>query len=440
MNALPSLPVLLAGALLAGCTAPPSAPHAAPWQWVGRDGRVVIYRGVNLNNHAKLRPDYHHGLTDAELALLPEQGITLVRLLVFWEALEPEQGAWDADYVAQVNADVAQLASLGLDIVLDLHQDVWGVGFGFTGFPRWTCSEEVYAAFVPNPTSWSLNYANPNVAGCFDAFWHSADLQESYADMAARLVSEVDAPNVVGLDVMNEPYWGTATAQEHDEVLLPAFYERVVQAVRAVDPWIRLFLEPSVATNLTTDPQLDLSPIHDPYLGFAPHFYPAYAESGSGFDGDFTGEAQGLGRLAAYAEDRRVPWMLGEFGIFSDQGNEDVYIHDVLDAVQTDGGSAAYWSYDRRYGVLQDDGTPGPLLPALGAPYVHRVPGRLLSVDGTTVHLRLEGEGTVQWVAEGCSVTADGAEILQVREDPMRIGARIEAHGEATVGLRCPER
>ena len=82
-----------------GC-APDSAPSddlsptPDPWHWIDADGRAVIHRGVNLNNSAK-DAGYDHGLTPEEVALLPANGITLVRFLVFWEAIEPTDGAFD---------------------------------------------------------------------------------------------------------------------------------------------------------------------------------------------------------------------------------------------------------------------------------------------------------------------------------------------------------
>lgn len=426
--------------LLAGCAAGPETPAPQPWHWVDADGRTVLYRGVNLNGSAKRDETYHHGLSADALALLPAHGVTLVRLLVFWEAVEPEQGSYDATYLAQVRADVEALDALGLDVVLDLHQDVYGEGFGYTGFPAWTCDPSAYDAFVRNDEQWFLNYADENVVGCFDAFWQSAALQEAYAAAAARLVAEVaDLDNLVGLDVINEPYWGSATVAAHDTELLPAFYGRVLSAVRAVHATLWLFLAPSVAANLTVDPMLDLSSLDDPYLGFTPHFYPSYAELGSGWDGDFTTEAQGLQRLARHAREIGAPLFLGEFGIFSAEGNEDDYVRAVLSDVQADGGSAAYWSYDHGSNILGDGDEAGWLLPVLGEPYVHRVPGRLESVDGDTVAFTLYGEGEVVWVADGeCAAEADGGDVIEVTYGDGRVRVDVVADGLMSLRLACP--
>ncbi|MBW1877821.1 MAG: cellulase family glycosylhydrolase [Deltaproteobacteria bacterium] len=429
--------------LIIGCPGPadaPETPEPYAWHWVQADGRMVVHRGVNLNNHAKRRPEHHHGLDPTELALLPANGITLVRFLVFWEAMEPEEGIYDETYLAQVRADLLEVEALGLEVIVDVHQDVYGEGFGFTGFPTWTCSQEAYDAFVRSEGYWFLNYSDPNVVGCFDAFWASADLQDAYAAMTARLVAEVvDIPAVVGLDVMNEPFWGSLDAIEHDEVALPAFYARVVEAVRAEAPTLRIFLEPSLAASITAESRLDLSGLAGP-LGFAPHFYPPYAELGTGWDGTFAAEAGALGGLSAHARTQGVPLFLGEFGIFSAIGNEDGYVREVRAAVETDGGSVAYWSFDHGSNLLTQEGEAGWLLPVFGEIWPHRIPGRLEGLEDQAVRFTLYGEGEVEWMAPfatGCAAEAEGAEVVATVRDGTRVQVGVVGDGLVRLALRC---
>lgn len=429
-------------ALWLACSPPAEvAPH--PWHLTDDEGRMVVHRGVNLNSAAKSRDGgYHHGLDDDELAIIAEAGFTLVRLLVFWEAIEPEDGVIDAAYLDRVRDDVAALDALGLDVVLDLHQDVYGEGFGYTGFPRWTCDEAAYAAFTPNGGSWFLDYFDENVVACFDAFWASDTLQERYAAIAARLVAEVgDAPGVVGLDVMNEPFWGSLTREAHDEVVLPAFYARVIAAVRAEDDDLPLWLEPSVYANLDADPRLPIGDLGDDHLVFAPHFYPAYAELGTGYDGDFTDEAVALDRLTSWARREQVPFALGEFGIFSDTGTEAAYVADVLDAVASDGGSGVWWSMDRGTGLLTDDGAPGALVPAFAGPWLHRAPGRVEAAQLDGARVTLYGDGQFEFVAPDdvtCGPVAEGRlVVVGMSRDGLRRVVTVSGHGEGRLGLAC---
>jgi len=436
---------MLLSLLLLACTptvptavVPSSAPQ--PFHLTDSDGRTLIHRGVNLNSAAKRRPDYAHGLSEAELDLLPAHGITLVRYLVFWEAIEPEDGQFDEAYLARVHAEVSALSDRGLKIVLDLHQDVYGEGFGSTGLPAWTCDSAYYDAFTWNDSNWFLNYADPSVIACFDGFWASPELQDRYALAAAHLVEETrDIPGVTGLDVMNEPFWGSLTSLEHDTVALPAFYARVLSRVREVHPTLRLWLAPSVTSNLDGQTALDLSGIDDPYIGLAPHFYPPYAELGTGWNGDFSTESATLGRLLDHAEEQGVPFMLGEFGIFSALGGEDDYIREVLGAVHARGGSAVWWSFDRGSGVLTEDGSAGALLPVFAEPWVHKIPGTLESI-GERVELTLHGEGSLEWVAPGagpCTAEVDGGELLGLEQSSDRVEVRVSGSGRLSVRLRC---
>src|SRR5512139_2032394 len=58
-------------------------------------GRVVVYRGVNFTGEAKAPPDFTVALADEDLDRMAGWGVTLVRFLVFWEAIEPTAGAYD---------------------------------------------------------------------------------------------------------------------------------------------------------------------------------------------------------------------------------------------------------------------------------------------------------------------------------------------------------
>jgi len=67
--------------------------------------------------------------------------LNAVRFLVLWAAVEPERGVYDDAYLDQVAERMAWARQAGLVVVLDLHQDVHGEGFGGDGAPRWTCDK-----------------------------------------------------------------------------------------------------------------------------------------------------------------------------------------------------------------------------------------------------------------------------------------------------------
>jgi endoglycosylceramidase len=137
----------------------------------------------------------------------------------------------------------------GLTVVLDMHQDVYGEGFGFGGAPKWTCDTQFYDAFVPRD-NWLLNYSDSNVLACYDHLWTSPELHASFAAMWGHVASRLAAePAIVGFDPINEPHWGTYPVAMFEVDRLQPFYRRVVDAVRPRAPWI-LFAEPASSRNL----------------------------------------------------------------------------------------------------------------------------------------------------------------------------------------------
>src|SRR5688500_13519697 len=173
-------------------------------------------------------------------------------------------------------------ADAGLTVVLDMHQDIYGEGFGFDGAPRWTCDEARYAAFVPREP-WFVNAADPNVIACVDGFYERAELRESFVAMWRHVAERLhDQPAIVGFDALNEPAWGSYPLFEFEEDRLAPLYIEVVGAVREVAPAWVAFLEPSASRNLGFATKLPVMPFPD--VMYAPHSYDSMAESGGGFD------------------------------------------------------------------------------------------------------------------------------------------------------------
>ncbi len=369
----------------------PAVPGPGEHLWLDDEGRHVMHRGMNVNNTAKGSEDNLPGLEDHEIDLLVIHGVTLVRYLVFWHALEPVAGEYDEAYVQRVADDIGRFTDRGLSVLVDMHQDVYGEGFGHAGLPAWTCDQALYDSYVPPTGSWYLAYARVEVQECFDRFWASEELQQANADAWAELsVVLAEDPGVVAFEVMNEPFWGTIEVEQFEGEVLPAFYATVADALPADRPVV---VEPSVSANVLKETSLAL-PDGDWILG--PHYYPLYAEEGLGFDGDFDEEEADLRWWATEAEERDIPLLIGEFGIFSDFGNEADYVRSLVDVIAEEGGSTAYWSYDRNdsWAPLTSEGEAGAGLEGYDRPWLHRTPGPFV-VD------------TLGWRITGTSVQAD---------------------------------
>ncbi len=345
--------------------------------WRGADGRTVLWRGVNVSGSAKRAADSLPQLADDDYAHIASWGMTAVRLLVFWEAIEPRRGEYDDAYLAAVHAQVARAKDAGLAVIVDMHQDLFGSGFGGKGLPRWACDEALYASYQ-QPASWFLGYFTKEVTSCFDRFWESQELQEAYADAVRRLADELEnEPAFLGIELMNEPFWGSQRNFE-PQVLAP-FYRRVVDRAELASR-VRIVAEPSVARNagLATELPPPFGCGSRPWV-YAPHYYPAYTEDGTGYDGDAAAIAAAFSTFVDEAKHLVAPVAVTEVGIRNDAPLADAYLHAVLDAADASLASVFVWDFDRGadggFALLFADGSERPLVSSLIRAYLHKVAG-----------------------------------------------------------------
>jgi hypothetical protein len=227
-------------------------------------GRTLILRGVNLGGSSKvpLTPDgatyiregfFNHRQVsfvgrpfplqeaDEHFRRLRRWGLTFLRFLVTWEAIEHAgPGNYDLEYLEYLRAIVTKAAEHGLDLFIDPHQDMWSRFSGGDGAPGWTF--EVVGLditkFAPTGAAivhqvhgdpftrmiWPSNSGKLAAATMFTLFFGGNDfapntrvqdepvqdyLQRHYlAAMGQVALALKDLPNVVGYDTMNEPLAG----------------------------------------------------------------------------------------------------------------------------------------------------------------------------------------------------------------------------------------
>ena len=132
-------------------TAPPDV--VGPITFRGRDmidtdGRVVIIHGVNsVRKSAPFFSPLEDGwLGPADFDLFARSGLNGIRLGVWADALMPEPGEIDEDYLDQVAATVDAIEAHGMWVLLDFHQDV------FSGMPDWATLPATAALSSEPPT------------------------------------------------------------------------------------------------------------------------------------------------------------------------------------------------------------------------------------------------------------------------------------------------
>ena len=384
------VPAVVVAALAAGCgddlpggsgcpTGAAAGVHVCGGALRDAEGRAMIPRGVNLSGAHKTAP-YTDPFTREDYAQLHAWGFRALRFLIVWAAVEPAPGAYDEAYLAWVAERLGWAREAGLDVILDMHQDVYGEGFGFDGAPRWTCDASYYAAFVPRDP-WPLSYTDPNVLACIDRLMTDPTLQQQFAAMwghvAARLAA---APAVIGFDPLNEPHWGTAPVAMFEAERLQPLYDQVISAVRASAPWV-VFAEPSASRNLGFATKL--APFTQPDVVYAPHLYDPNAELQGTFD------AAHRDALLATADDLRadgerlgVPVWIGEYGGRAASPSIGAYMDAAYDGAAAALAGSMYWAMDRGggYSIYDAQGVAVPaLLDAIVRPAPVRVAGTPVS-------------------------------------------------------------
>jgi endoglycosylceramidase len=330
------------------------------------EGRAVVLRGVNLAGVHKNAP-YTDDYTPADyVRLRADWGMTAIRFLITWSAVEPNPGEFDDAYLAWVKERMAWAHDAGLAVVIDMHQDVYGEGFGFDGAPKWTCDVANYEGFVAKQP-WGINYADPKVMACFDHLWTDAGTQREMA-AAWRHVAEVlaDEPAIIGFDPINEPSWGSQSIATFEPMLLQPFYEQMIGAVRESAPHWVAFVEPSSTRALGFSTKL--VPFESPDIVYAPHLYDVSAESTQMFD---PAKASALIETALDlqrdAEHLGTPMWIGEYGGNGTDPQIAAYMGAIYDGVSSVGAGSMSWAYDKGEGYCLLDAQGQEVAPLVGA-------------------------------------------------------------------------
>ncbi|KAI0658179.1 glycoside hydrolase [Cubamyces menziesii] len=236
--------------------------------FVDANGRVCHLRGVNLSGNCKTPLNHDHDSFPANhadvtfvgrpfpLAEAPDHfarlrrwGLTFVRFLITWEAVEHSgPGIYDMEYLDYVRQLLSMLPQYGLVAFVALHQDVWSRYTGGSGAPAWTLEavgfdlhglEEPGAAWLKGVKGgghtederglWPCGYQKLAAATMATCFW-AGDmfvsklkvkgqdgseisiqqfLQDSFLNMWELIARTVgDLEGVIGFEMMNEPHRG----------------------------------------------------------------------------------------------------------------------------------------------------------------------------------------------------------------------------------------
>jgi endoglycosylceramidase len=355
----------------AGCDGSVEAPE--PRFVVDDCGRVVLLRGTNVESSSKggSQDDDHLPASGWESQQhLGQLGWNAVRFLVFWGAVEPEEGRYDEAYLDEVEAWLDRYAEQGIHVVLDMHQDVYGWAVGGNGAPDWAVvTDGLEVQPLPEGQPWYLAAADPAAQRAYQNFWDPSrghgELREHFVAAWSHVARRfADHPAVIGYDILNEPVFAngdlTATLAIQAEAAAGNFHnpnltelsQDAIDAIRAADDDAWIMVEPTSLVNAFPYPgDLVEEDLHDPRDGpprlvYAPHLYEPSVHDGNGYAED----SAYVGRWEQYrvAEADRLGGGLyiGEFGGSPDNERMDDYLADVMAMADRNMLGWAQWSWD----------------------------------------------------------------------------------------------
>lgn len=193
-------------------------------QIVDVSGNPVVLKGVNLvckdRSLGYIFPDYK-GI----IAKIAELKMNVIRLGIFWDAIEPAPGVYDDSYLCKVKDIVSEADAHGVAVYLDMHQDLFS-SLHEDGAPGWATLTN--GAVYEKTELWSEAYLTcPAVQFSFDSFWENAipkgsniGLQDHFILMWKHVIEFFkDSENVIGVDVFNEPFPGTCSNSLMEQLL-----------------------------------------------------------------------------------------------------------------------------------------------------------------------------------------------------------------------------
>lgn len=259
-------------------------------------GRTLILHGMSTSNFSKFSENHLPWITEFDVAREASYGFNVSRYVISWNAIEPEKGIYNENYINETVKRVEWYTSRGIYVLLDMHQDLYsGVfGGGGNGAPAWAVRTDGIPIGTYNfGDLWFLQYLTPEVTAAFQNFWKyeapNQDLQDHYIKMWLKVIERFkDNPYVIGYELMNEPHPGDGRMLGNGyyaKVQLSAFYDRLIKGIREIDQDKWIFFEPEFFLVTGFGYKSELPPVKDyrsgsPRLVFSPHIYPPGMEAG----------------------------------------------------------------------------------------------------------------------------------------------------------------
>jgi endoglycosylceramidase len=329
------------------------------------------------------------------IQVLAAQGFNTIRLLFLWEAYEPTEGATDEDYLASMVAIAKAASDAGIYTVVDFHQDgfsryvaghaetvdfhgIHASGCG-DGFPKWANTSyhlvDVTPDNGPGCKDWPTYVArDPAMHQSWHELYHGAitfgheglvptvtrtfKVRDAFLNMVENVASSfASVPNVIGYDLLNEPWSGVidAVGSGTETTELLALYTDEVARIRKADPDSIMFVEGAVWTNTGFDTEM-ARPSFDNFV-YAPHFYdPVTLKTRKKWLGQSLVIDNGFDTMRKRAATWGVPLWVGEFGMHAEAEGAADYMAAVYGQLDREVTSGSQWVYTPGWTPMLRDG------------------------------------------------------------------------------------
>lgn len=368
---------------------PPGRLHIEGRWFVDDHDRVVLQHGVN--NVDKDAPYIEPGdgltVTEKDARLLAGHGFNTVRLGTSFDAIMPERGKVDEDYLDRLAGVVDVLGDEGIRVLLDNHQDGLSEIWGGNGFPAWSLKARP-SKLEPNP-GFPLYYLMPSMNSAWDEVWNNSNNAVDYlGDALAALTERVgDNPAVQGIELLNEPWPGSGfltcfpAGCPHFDNKYQQVLSELTGRIRDVDADVPVFWEPNVTWNQMMPTHLAEPPatpeIDDDQVAFSFHDYCQVSQSAIylGLPDEFLGLCPAQfdntwSHADEFLDRTGMPGMVTEFG----DSDPDV-LSGTLSRADDRFTGWQYWHYSSIDGSDSDDPFTGAMGKQLVRTYAQATAG-----------------------------------------------------------------
>ncbi|NPA37651.1 MAG: glycoside hydrolase family 5 protein [Chlorobi bacterium] len=350
------------------------------------DGRIMILHGFNVLSSGKSHPlRVGHLQKDDFLRLTENWGFNAVRLLIFWDGIEPEKGKYDYKYIARIKERLDWCEEAGLKVILDMHQDLYSVRFGGDCAPEWAVIDDNKPFEMQNP--WEMNYFQPAVKAALTNFWNPEkghpELRDHFISAMAEAVKYLgNHKAVIGIDIFNEPTLATPDGFFNlEEKFLTPFYQKAIDKIRTINNNIWIFFEPT-AFGPNQGFYSDLEKLTDPRKGeqrlvYYPHLYtPDLDINGKYMENTFFIDLWAHSRQVEYKK-YNTPMLIGEFGLGGNDKTALSFVEEVMQMSDKITGGWFYWDYDgQNWGIWDYKNKKSfPKAKVLDRPYPRMIAG-----------------------------------------------------------------